>query len=111
MNERPEPTTGPHCPIDLMARDRRDPYEFTIETYFDDDGFEQGEKIIGYDCCPKCGLWYPCVAQPDSWELHGLDKTGKERWFATGWWGGTVCNECELLMIEQPDGAGECYQL
>lgn len=98
---------GPHCPIDLPTRDA--PYCVRIgERGFDDRGHETGERINGFDQCPKCLLWWPCLEEPDCWE-ESDDQPGK--WIATGWWGAAVCEECELLMVEQPDGTPECYQL
>lgn len=52
------------------------------------------------------GLWWPCVEQPDCWE-----EMDDGRWKATGWWGASVCEVCDLLMVEQPDGTPECYSL
>ena len=100
------PILGPHCPIDLPTRDGT--YCVYLSRYWDRDNFEKGERINGYDQCPKCGLWWPCIEEPDCWEEsdHGTNK-----WIATGWWGAAVCEECELLMVEQPDGRGETYQL
>lgn len=100
---------GPVCPVDMPTRDR--PYMVRLSGPTYEDGFEQGERINGYDQCPKCGLWWPCVEVPDCWEEDGLDEHGNVRWKATGWWGAAVCEECDLLMVDQPDGRGEVYQL
>jgi hypothetical protein len=94
---------GPHCPIDLLTRNG--PYAARLSSSYDADGFEQGERINGFEQCPKCGLWWPCVEEPDCWTEDG------DKWKATGWWGAAVCEECDLLMVEQPDGRGEVYQL
>ena len=75
--------------------------------HWDDDGHERTERRNGATQCPKCGLWWPNIEEPDMWDLN--DRTG--RWDATGWWGGVVCCECNLLMVEQCDGTDECYQL
>lgn len=94
---------GPHCPANLPTR--ATPYCVRLSNSFDEDGYEQGQRINGFDCCPQCGLWWPCIEEPDCWEEDD------SRWKATGWWGASVCEDCGLLMIEQPDGRGECYQL
>ena len=96
-------TIGPHCPINLPHSDK--PYVAYLSRSFDEDGHERGERINGFDQCPKCGLWWPCIEEPDCWEEDG------DKWKATGWWGAAVCEECNLLMVEQPDGTPECYQL
>lgn len=95
---------GEHCPIDLPTR--TSPYRRVLSRSFDEDGHERGQRINGYSQCPKCGLWWPCIEEPDCWEE---DEPGS--WVAVGWWGATVCEECELLMVEQPDGRDEVYQL
>lgn len=95
---------GPHCPVNLSGDD---PYVVQLSLEIDDEGFERGERIHGFDQCPKCGLWYPCVEEPDMWELD--EETGI--WRAEGWWGGTFCEECGLLLVTQPDGTPEAYDL
>lgn len=96
---------GPHCPIDLPRRSPDDVYVRRLSHLFDEQGFEQGERINGYYQCPRCGLWWPCIEQPDAWEVSG------DRWLATSWWGGVVCEACSLLIVEQPDGRTEVYEL
>ena len=78
-----------------------------LDREFDAERYEQTKRINGGYQCPKCELWWPCVEEPDMWDLD--EESGI--WEATGWWGGTVCEECNILMIDQPDGSGECYQL
>ena len=98
---------GIHCPVDLMSYSQWEPPPIvTLKSSVDDDGMEQGERINGYCECPKCGLWWPCVEEPDMWE-----EIEPGKWGATGWWGAAVCGECNLLMADQPDGTSECYQL
>lgn len=75
--------------------------------HWDDEGNERTERRVGAVQCPRCGLWWPAIEQPDTW-THNED-TGN--WDATGWWGGVVCSECHLLLIEQPDGRAEVYDL
>ena len=99
---------GPHCPTDLPSRDQFDSYVCRLSRRWDSEGYERGERINGFDCCPKCGLWWPIVEEPDCWEET---EEGSDRWKATGWWGAAVCEVCDLLMVEQPDGRGECYSL
>lgn len=94
---------GPHCPIDLFDRES---YlcPLTLPAY-DADGYERGERINGFCECPQCHAWWPCIEEPDHWEEDG------ERWKAIGWWGAAYCDECGLLLVEQPDGTPEVYQL
>lgn len=75
--------------------------------HWDEHDFEQTERRVGAEQCPKCGLWWPAIEQPDMWTLSETDG----KWDADGWWGGTVCEQCSVLMINQPDGRGECYDL
>jgi len=75
--------------------------------YVGDDGNECGERIGGWDCCPKCGLWWPVVENPDAW----VESDDGTHWVADGWWGAAVCTECEILMVSQPDGTPEAYQM
>lgn len=101
---------GEHCPINLLSTlDDGIPYIRRIgPRTFDDDHCEQGKRINGFDQCPKCGLWWPCVEEPDMWaeddENHGI-------MFAEGWCGWSVCCDCRLLLFTQPDGTPEAYQL
>lgn len=97
-------TIGIHCPVDLLTSNK--PRLVLLSKSFDEDGHERGERINGYCECPKCGLWWPVVEEPDSWT-----KGDDGKWFADSWWGAAVCGECLLLMVEQPDGMPECYQL
>ncbi len=96
--------TGIHCPTDLLTCNV--PRVVLLSSFFDPEGFQHGERINGYDQCPKCGLWWPCVEEPDCWT-----ESANGEWLATGWWGAAVCCECNLLMVDQPDGRGECYRL
>lgn len=136
---------GDYCPIDLPSRcwDPSDEFvrvlndEHGNSTWgFDDEGFQTGQRINGFDQCPRCGLWWPCIEEPDCWEetarhagcqhdlieghfgfydcpAHGVIPCTEVtvRHLAVGWWGGTFCEECELLLITQPDGTPEAYQL
>jgi hypothetical protein len=102
---------GPFCPVDLPSSDLCSPYCVRISTSFDADGHERGERINGFNQCPKCSLWWPCVEEPDCWTEDGLDENGNVMWKATGWWGAAVCEECNLLMVDQPDGTPMCFKL
>lgn len=95
---------GYHCPIDLLTR--TEPYVFRLAPpCIDSEGYERGQRINGFAQCPKCGVWEPVVEEPDMWdEADGV-------WVASGWWGGAICEECNLLLVEQPDGTPECYEL
>jgi len=75
--------------------------------HWDAEGHERTERRNGAMQCPKCGLWWPMIEEPDMWDQN--EKTG--RWDASGWWGGVACCECRLLLIEQPDGTCEAYEL
>ena len=100
---------GEHCPIDLPHCGLwSDPYVKRLSRSYDDEGFEQGQRINGFDECPKCGVWWPCVEEPDCWQES--DHVAGQ-WSAIGWWGASVCGECDLLLITQPDGTPEAYQL
>lgn len=98
--------TRPFCPINLPCLDANDIKPVRLSHSWDSEHFEQGEIIRGYYQCPQCGLWWPCVEEPDCWEE---EPDGFKR--ATGWWGAAVCEECGLLMADQPDGQTECYRL
>lgn len=74
---------------------------------WDDEGYERTQRRNGACQCPQCGLWWPNIEEPDMWTYN--EQTGK--WDASGWWGGVVCGGCQLLMIEQPDGQAEVYDL
>lgn len=102
---------GLHCPTDLPGRywDSSDVYVVRLSRWFDSDGFERGERINGYDQCPRCGLWWPNEEEPCAWE--GSDGGEPSCWVAVDWWGAAVCEACELLMVEQPDGRPETYSL
>lgn len=78
-----------------------------LEREFGMGSYEQTKRINGGCQCPKCGLWWPCVEEPDMWDWD--EDFGQ--WIATGWWGAAVCEECNILMVDQPDGESECYQL
>lgn len=102
---------GSHCPVDLQASDELIPYVCLLWRRFDPDDVtgtrERGERIHGFDQCPKCGVWWPCIEEPDGWELNADDEV----WLAISWWGGTICEDCGLLMVTQPDGTPETYRL
>lgn len=88
-----------------------DPYGdpvYIVPLHFDADGMQRGERVAGRYRCPSCGLWWPVCEEPDCWEQ--CDENAA-KWIASGWWGAAVCEDCGLLMITQPDGRGECYQL
>ena len=74
---------------------------------WDDDGYETTQRRIGATQCPRCGLWWPEIQEPDGWKFNAA--TGL--WDADDWWGGVMCELCDSLMIEQPDGTGEVYSL
>lgn len=79
----------------------------TEPRHWDEEGHERTERRTGATQCPQCGLWWPNIDEPDMWDENS--ETG--RWDASGWWGGVVCSECDLLLIEQPDGRAEVYML
>lgn len=91
--------------VDLLRADAR--IARPPKRVFDDEGHERGERRNGGVQCPECELWWPTIEEPDAWTLD--ESTGK--WNATGWWGGTVCELCSLLLVEQPDGRAEVYRL
>lgn len=138
------------CPVNLLQMHSTDVEPIPLTPMVvDDDGFERGQRINGYDECPRCRLWWPVVEEPDMWEesetliqvrdgcfepwrtvTHArlqIERYGtafawgnaternpyketRELWAATGWWGAAVC-ECGLLLVTQPDGTPEAYDL
>ena len=74
---------------------------------FDDDGYERTERVNGSVQCPRCELWWPCVEEPEEW----VDDNSSSMKYAVSWWGGVVCCECQLLIVDQPDGRVEVYKL
>lgn len=103
---------GMFCPIDLPERAL--PFIIPLWDEFDSEGFQRGERINGAVQCPQCGLWWPCVEEPEAWEEEGQEDgwgMGTGRWLATEWWGGVVCGDCNLLMVDQLDGTPEVYSL
>jgi uncharacterized protein YbaR (Trm112 family) len=97
---------GIQCPIGL-PRSKQTRQLILLSRSFDENGYERGDRINGFCKCPACRLWWPIVEEPDAWELD--EESGK--WFAVEWWGGSVCAVCNLLMVEQPDGTSEVYDL
>lgn len=100
-----ESIVGEHLPASLLEPGFI-PSIVRLSKSFDDDGMERGQRINGYVQCPRCGLWWPNVEEPDMW-----DEGCGNQWIASGWWGSACCCECDLLMIEQPDGTPEVYKL
>lgn len=90
---------------DLMTRGPKLQRE---RRHYDADGHERTQRRNGATQCPRCGLWWPNIEEPDMWDQ---DPTDQNRWNASGWWGGAFCDECGLLLIEQPDGTAEVYEL
>lgn len=90
---------------DLM---RSEPRRVSERRHYDAAGYERTEIRTGACQCPECGLWWPVIESPDVWTQNRED-TAKMN--ATGWWGAAQCATCDLLMVEQPDGRGECYSL
>lgn len=103
---KPTPPIGPHCPARLPTAGEFETYVVVLHTEFDDENFQCGERINGFDQCPKCELWWPCIEQPDVWE-----ENDSGQWIATGWWGVAFCCECNLLLVMQLDWTPEAYQL
>ena len=89
--------------IDLMDQRRYYRYE---PVHYDGEGYERTERLNGAYQCPKCGLWWPVIEEPDMWV-----ELADGRWRADGWWGAAACESCRILMLDQPDGRSECYQL
>jgi len=75
--------------------------------WWNEDGFEQTQRRNGAAQCPQCGLWWPIIEEPCAWTCEPGARHN-----ATEWWEGfQVCSECSLLMLEQPDGTTEVYEL
>lgn len=83
------------------------PRRYREVRHWDEENHELTQIRTGAYQCPECGLYWPLIEEPDAWRLN--EETG--RWDAVDWWGGVVCEECGLLMIDQPDGTGEVYRL
>lgn len=95
----------PYCnQVDILTAEPRLVRE---KRYWNDEDRELTEQRNGAYQCPKCGLWWPLIEQPEAWELS--EETG--RWDAIEWWGCVVCEVCRFLMVDQPDGTPECYDL
>lgn len=90
---------------DIQRAEPRLAYE---KRHWDHDGFERTERRNGACQCPKCELWWPAIEEPDMWTG---DEITPGRWNAEGWWGGVVCEDCEILMVDQPDGRSQYYRL
>lgn len=92
--------TFPLCnQADLPMADPQIAYEPKV---FDHEGHERTQRRNGGAQCPECGLWWPLIEEPDEWN-HKLQ--------AIGWWGGVVCENCHLLIVEQLGGRMECYRI
>lgn len=97
---------GEHCPIDLWKRGEWEPYVYVLDLGTDKQGYPRGHRINGFYQCPRCGAWWPIVEEPEEWVRYADGRREIE-----SWWGAAICTECNLLMVEQPDGADECYRL
>ncbi len=75
---------------------------------WDEKGYEQTQRRNGAVQCPRCGLWWPMIEEPYEW--NRVDCSA-ETYRAIAWEGFPVCEACNLLMVEQPDGTSEVYQL
>lgn len=98
---------GPHLPWPFPPDDEF--YICTLWTEWQKEGYRwvmRGDRINGFNQCPKCGLWWPYNEDPCAWE-EGDDR----RLFAIEWWGHAVCTECDLILVDQPDGTPEAYYL
>lgn len=95
----------PHAnQIDIL---NSDPKLTREKRHWDSEGYERTQRRNGASECPKCGLWWPVIEDPDMWNENS--ETG--RLDAAGWWGGVVCEQCGILIVEQPDGHTEAYAL
>ncbi len=105
---------GPHCLVELPDLHWLDVQHLSPilmgPLEFDDEGLQRGHAITGWHECPKCYLWWPDDAEPDAW-AEERTPDGEVRWIADGWWGGAFCERCDLLLVSQPDGMSEAYQL
>ena len=104
-----ESARGLFCPVGLPDMDPCEPFVCMLWHDWEMKAslwWERGERINGFNQCPKCGLWWPIHEQPSARELNDDGW-----WCISEWWGSAVCTECHLLMVEQPDGTPECYQL
>jgi hypothetical protein len=75
--------------------------------HWDSEGYEQTQRRAGAVQCPKCHLWWPDIEDPGEWQRNAA--TGRRD--ATGWLNGICCEQCELLLVEQPDGSYAIYDL
>lgn len=74
----------------------------------DAEGYEGGQRINGYVECPRCGLCWPLIEEPEAWEQEFVsdgDGEPMERWKATEWGPGTAeCLECNLCFVDSFEG-------
>lgn len=92
---------------------------------FDAEGYERTQRRNGAYRCPKCGLWWPVIEEPCEWveSRYVVKEDGPAgalveqpgdaavlRMRAVDW-GRSACEMCQLLMVVQPDGTPEVYQL
>lgn len=74
------------------------------------DGLTMVDGIID---CPRCGRSVECMAAPCEW-THMNDQTTpawcRGLYEVTDYWGG-IGECCGLLLVFQPDGRAECYEL
>ena len=75
---------------------------------FDKKGYERTQQRTGACECPKCGLLWPVIEEPNCWTQ---DKNDRSKWIATEWFGSAYCEQCAVVMVDQPDGDGEYFVL
>lgn len=61
---------------------------------FDKELFQRGERINGVTECPRCGLLWPSIEEPECWEECGRQKVAIE------WGPGTAeCLDCDICIV------------
>jgi len=87
------------CPANMNTSDGFT--QLITGPYFDEQGYQRGERINGVVQCPDCGLWWPLVEDVEVWVSGGDGK-----WHASEWGLGVAnCLECECVIIDSFDGS------
>ena len=77
---------------------------------FDPEGYERRERLDAIADCPRCGQEVECWAETDEWRRHGNGSSGL--WVHSEYGGAMgVCETCNLLIAEFPDGRMKAFDL
>lgn len=73
---------------------------------FDAKHYQRLERLEAIADCPKCGKEVECWSDTEEWHQGGIGWIHAEFGGAMG-----ICEDCGLLIAEQPDGRVECYDI